>query len=359
MITFTSVELFEKIEMLAHVGCYEVDLNKGICFFSENLVRIFNFPVKEFYNIEEFYSLIYKEDLEDVFSGYKQCIKKQEDFNYHFRCNNPKGGFLYVNNRSKIYYDRDGFAYKITGMIQDITEQAETEKKIQELNNLNSQKNEVLAIVSHDLRAPIANIRGLITILRMVPDSERHKLYNMLEATCEHANNIISELIETAELEEQSYKPQFEKCNINDLVRKSVNGFRLKAWEKNIHLKTYFCNDALADVDPVKFSRVIDNLISNAIKFTSQKSNVEIFTEKRNGLILLKIRDYGIGIEKENIDQLFEKFTKAKKSGTIGEKTIGLGLSIVKKIVNLHKGKISVDSSVGKGTTFTIEINEG
>jgi signal transduction histidine kinase len=105
------------------------------------------------------------------------------------------------------------------------------------------------------------------------------------------------------------------------------------------------------------FSRIIDNLLSNALKFTENNKSIELITENNEDRFLLRVVDEGIGIQREHISLLFQKFSKiTQRPGTLGEPSIGLGLSIVKHLVDLHGGSIQVESEVGKGTAISITL---
>jgi two-component system sensor histidine kinase VicK len=111
---------------------------------------------------------------------------------------------------------------------------------------------------------------------------------------------------------------------------------------------------AYTEINQEKFPRVIDNLISNALKFSKETDNVELHLKREKNKIIIQVKDQGVGIPHELIPKLFERFSGAGRTGLKGEQSTGIGLSIVKDIVESHDGKISVHSVEGKGSTFTI-----
>jgi two-component system, OmpR family, sensor histidine kinase VicK len=168
---------------------------------------------------------------------------------------------------------------------------------------------------------------------------------------------LIQELIDISDSEHGFLEPSFEEVNINELIHESVERFSERAREREIHLNINFCDNPYIKLDHRRFSRVIDNLLSNALKFTPTKKHVYIMTESTRSSLTVKVKDEGIGIPEHIIPALFTKFSKvAKRNGIHGERSTGLGLSIVRQIVDLHKGTINVETTLNSGTTFSIEL---
>jgi signal transduction histidine kinase len=148
-----------------------------------------------------------------------------------------------------------------------------------------------------------------------------------------------------------------EKVNFFEFVSSSVEMYKPKALKKSIVLNVIKPEKELeGHINKLKFSRVIDNLITNAIKFTSENGKIDIGLNDKENEILLSIRDSGIGIPEQLKEGIFTPFSKSGRPGTHNEQSNGLGLSIVKNIVESHKGKIWFESFVGKGTTFYISL---
>lgn len=354
-------ELLKEIEKISNLGIYETDLINGTWKGSDNFVKIFGLPQKKVFTVEEFQALVHPEDFEEVMAYFNKCLAEQRDFNLEYRCLKPNGDIIYVNSRSRVYYDGDGKPIKIIGIKQDITEQKLYEKRLSELNELNQKKNEVLKLVAHDLRSPVSQIEGIVDLLKKEEENEevKSKLLDMQEKACKTSKDIISEIIEISELEDRSYQSEmFEMVDLNLLVDDSVQRLYFKANKKGININTSLGSDVFALVDPKKFIRVIDNLLSNAIKFTHKNKSITLSTHNSKKNVVLKVIDKGIGIPKENLPLLFESYSKkTRRQGTQGEQSTGLGLSIVKQIVEIHNGTIAVESKVNQGTTFTIELN--
>jgi two-component system sensor histidine kinase VicK len=249
-------------------------------------------------------------------------------------------------------------ALLIAGFVVDNTALKENEANVQRFA---SKKNSLLEILSHDLSGPIINIQGLTSLLakesKAYNNPKIDKMIEMIAATSERSVNMIREFV----------KQEFlETVNV-ELVRKRVNLIRVtkqiveqyKAAENDI--AKVFVFDAVEDeifveIDEYKFNQVLNNLISNAIKFTADGGTITIRIENSEDKTLLTVADDGIGIPAKYHVNLFEKFTKARRPGLKGEPSVGLGMSIIKTIVEWHGGKIWFESKENEGSTFYIEV---
>jgi signal transduction histidine kinase len=228
--------------------------------------------------------------------------------------------------------------------------------RINNLVKLNQVKDEVMAVVAHDLKSPINQIRGLVNILKNNKDESTWEILDYIENACDVASKIINDLIEITEMDVPGYLLQKSLIDINDLVKAAAIQHKYQAREKSIVIDYNLCEEALALVEPLKISRMMDNLISNAIKFTPSGGHIEIITETHEEKVIIKVKDSGIGIHPGKLPFIFDRFSSVRQPGTMGEKSTGLGLSIVKKIVTLHYGKVSVLSHERKGSEFVVEL---
>lgn len=353
--TTVTGDLLKEIEEIANLGVYEMDLITGTWTGSENFIKIFGLPVKENYTQEEFLSIVHPEDIGAVMAYYSECLKTKDHFNYEYRVIRPDEKVLFISSKSRIFRDSSGTPVRVLGIKQNLTQKKADELQLEQLSRVNLEKNEVLTMVAHDLKSPINQIKALVSLLKRDANPEQAQLLAILENSAQNGLNIISDLIDIAQLE-QGVNLKLVRTDINNLVIKSLSHFEYIAQHKNISLITSLCADATALIHRAKFQRVIDNLLSNAIKFSPQCTSVEITTKRQNGAIELSVKDHGLGIKKENISKLFNKFSKLRRRGTKGEHSTGLGLSIVYDIIKKHDGEITVESEVNKGTTFTIRL---
>lgn len=232
------------------------------------------------------------------------------------------------------------------------------EKALAELEANNRAKDRILHIVAHDLRNPISAISAMSQLLaeEFTPDQKNGKeLTGLMRSSCTNALDLIGELLETNNGDEVPL--HCEAIDVNTLLTQTVELLRFKAAEKEqaILLKLPQVSRSIY-ADREKLWRILNNLIVNALKFSPDKAQIEVTAELHEEYLRIAVKDYGIGIPADMQPLIFDMFTTAKRTGTKGEKSFGLGLSIVKQFVAVHRGSVHVVSETGKGATFVVEL---
>jgi len=211
-------------------------------------------------------------------------------------------------------------------------------------------------MVAHDLRNPLAAVESTAMIMELDEvDEETQENINIIKASCVKARGIILDLLEAARNDDQNVIETVQ-VDLNLFVRKIIDSWKIHNEAKVIFTFGSAYIPLYAEVNKEKFHRVMDNLISNAIKFSKENDKIEIYLDKENNLATIEVKDHGLGIPKDMIPHLFDRFSKAGRAGLRGEQSTGLGLSIVKQIIERHKGKIEVKSEEGKGSIFKISL---
>ncbi len=231
----------------------------------------------------------------------------------------------------------------------------EIKEKNLEIERGSELKSQLLGMVAHDLRNPIAAVESIAMLMEMDEISEDTKEnLDLIKASCLKARTIIEDLLETAR-NENAINFATVKTELNKYLSDIIDIWKIQKDSKNIELISRV-SPAYAQINHEKFQRVLDNLINNALKFSKEQSKVEIFLRKNGPNIVIEVKDHGIGISKDKLAIVFDPFTKAGRPGLKGEQSTGLGLSIVKQIIEKHKGKIEVESEEGKGSIFRITL---
>lgn len=226
------------------------------------------------------------------------------------------------------------------------------------LEQLNRNKSYLMQSIAHDLRAPIGNIMGLNEIMESeVNNPEQIKEYfPMIHGSCMLSINIIEDILDQSMIEKGTFGIKKSRYNIQTVIKESMDVLSFKSSSKNINLVADFHQDISFDLDMERIKRVFINIIMNAIKFSPRGSSIIIHQSIINQFCVIQVEDQGIGMKEETIDKIFERHTKASKSGTENEASIGIGLSITKLIVEAHGGKIHVESKPNSGSSFYIEL---
>lgn len=235
-------------------------------------------------------------------------------------------------------------------------EKQKTEYALQELEISIKDKDRILRIVAHDLRNPLSGIAAASkTILETDEEVYNKKLMQMIEKTSNHSLYLINELLQTHSHRELEL--DIKNININNLLQHCYSIIEYKVKEKNQYLSLNLPNENVQlKADEAKMERVLLNLLNNAVKFTPLSGTIEMALQVVSNNCLITIKDNGIGIDNKEIDNIFIMFNNARKTGTAGEKSFGLGLSICKQIIEAHKGTIWVESELGKGSCFFIKL---
>jgi len=238
-------------------------------------------------------------------------------------------------------------------------------KQNKELKALNDYKVKLMKMLSHDMRSPLNGIMGLISILRDSLDSdneEHHELLEIIEQSSAQLNHMIDEMMSYTIIQSDGLKLETEKVYLSEIVTNISKLYKPAAKIKKINLQFYTINierPVLADSD--KLAQILGNLLSNAIKYTSPGGEVHVTFgchKNENGNYLeLIVADNGIGMSKKKLMQLNsgEKINDTSK-GTSGEKSFGIGLTIVKHFVGLYSGEIDIQSAPSEGTRFKVKI---
>jgi two-component system phosphate regulon sensor histidine kinase PhoR len=222
------------------------------------------------------------------------------------------------------------------------------------IRDLEKIKKEFVVNVSHELRTPLTAIKGYVETLYEQADAKSRNYLEIVRRHTDRLINIVKDLLLLSELEEKEFRLQTEKLNLKSLIESSLKIFEPRIKEKKLSVKlTVEGSFPLIEGDSFKLEQMLINILDNAVKYT-KKGMIAISLKKENTKARIEIQDTGIGIPKEHLDRIFERFYVIDKSRSKKLGGTGLGLSIVKHIALLHNGGVSVNSTPGKGTTFTI-----
>lgn len=231
-----------------------------------------------------------------------------------------------------------------------------TVQDITDIKRLENMRSEFVANVSHELKTPLTSIKGFSETLRYVDDSEtKNKFLDIIDKESERLTNLINDILILSNIE-NIHKMESEYFNPGDVIKNVLDMVKSQAYKKSIIIKYNDCfnSEILGSKD--KFHQLAVNLIENAIKYSNENGIVKIDLTLEEQYFVFKVKDNGIGIPKNDIPRIFERFYRVDKSRST--RGTGLGLAIVKHIVKLFNGEISVKSKVGIGSTFTVKIKK-
>ncbi len=229
-----------------------------------------------------------------------------------------------------------------------------------ELKSLNEEKDHLIGILAHDMRNPLHQIKMMSQLMRMKKGeltAEENRDHSVIENATDHLNIMIGKILDLEALESGKVNLDLKIVPIHHLLRVVTDSFEGRAEAKNIQLRKAIAGgEHWAEVDQGYFQQVLENLISNAIKFSPTDKNVMVRLKNDQTTLRIEVQDEGPGIVEAEKDRLFGKFQKLSAKPTGGEQSTGLGLSIVKKYVETMKGKVWCESEEGQGACFIIEL---
>lgn len=308
---------------------------------------------------KKLFDLILPATLNQFQREYKASTRKRfnESVEFQFLCKDKSYKYLEFNSINLKH--KEG----INALILDCRDITQRKEDAAELLRAQKAKEQFLANVSHEIRTPINGIAGMATLLSQNPTAKEQATYlNAIKSAAENLKVIINDILDLASIE--SGKLNFEKIgfNLNDLLHTVVDSFSVQSTQKGIGL-TYALDERISKVligDPFRLNQILINLISNALKFTHDGHiSINCQLERNTGKtqsIKIDVSDTGIGIPADKLNRIFESFSQADASVTRKYGGTGLGLTIVKQLVELQRGSITVNSTEEKGTTFSIVI---
>ena len=268
---------------------------------------------------------------------------------------NDQEGYFWMKTAISNIYNSDQKRHGLLAIMINITPQKNHEERLERLNH---EKDRILYAVAHDLKNPLLNFKALLELIKSgaINKNEEEEIFRLMTRDCDHSTNLIAELLEIGRLEDDNFVLTKTPTLLNEFMNKTLEHFDKSVMKKQAKFVTSFDDQVgYVSLNENEFVRVILNLLSNAVKFTSMGGEIRLTTKVlKEDKVSIEISDNGVGISQELLPIIFDKFSKAARAGVQGEKSTGLGMWIVKHIVKLHGGEISVCSEVNQGTTFTI-----
>lgn len=304
-----------------------------------------------------FLQSIHAEDRGYVIEHFTHCLTRQTAGKFEFRI--VFKGDITRDIQACVYPIKENDKLvMLAGTAEDITL---VKSNILYAEKINARKNTMLDILAHDLRDPIGVIRMIASSIEKEPQIAGNtgivQSVSYIQELCKRNITLIRDLLNQEFLESTEVDLRKERADlvweINDVINyyKSSSEVLSKTFKINCNKDKLFMQ-----IDSLKLMQVMNNLISNAIKFTPENGLIEVDIEDRQTSVQIVVRDNGIGIPQELQPYLFDKFTRARRKGVNGEDTVGLGMSIVKTLVELHGGTITLESKENEGSAFFITI---
>jgi len=336
---------------LAHVGGWKLDVLHGDLSWTEETFRIHGVSSDECIDLDTAIAY-FAPDSQTTFNlAIENAIEKLTSFDLELLLITKQKNQTWVRVICHVR-EEAGKVVELVGAYQDISEL----KKVEHL------KNELVSTVSHELRTPLTSIRGSLSLLKSGKvakvDQAAIQLLDIAERNSERLMLLINDILDMEKIRSGKMDYSWSHCSLIQLLEQSLAENELFSKKFDITYKLHpHTPDVTINVDKERFLQVMSNLLSNATKFSTVGTTVDINGELSNqGQVCVSVQDYGQGIPESFREKIFTKFSQADSSDTRKQGGTGLGLSISKSIIEHMDGEIAYDTVVGKGTTFYITL---
>lgn len=398
----------EDAQELAHVGSLIVDLTKSKVTWSDELFRIFGLPIEEQpFEYGKYKHLVHPDDREKLKALHQKIIDEKTGINLGYRIITPQNEVKYLEGKRDVKFDSEGNAVKIVGSIQDVTElviernlreeerakrakeeaankarlleynnqleervkertkelrmhELQLEKALEKEKELGELKSRFVSMASHEFRTPLTAILSSANLVGLYEKEEhqekRLKHLNRISSSVNNLTHLLNDFLSIEKIESGKIVSNPVDFDLLEFMNHLIDELKTTAKEQQEIIYQYVGSQQVK-VDEHLLKNILINLISNGIKYSDVGDTVEIHSRNENGLLRIQVKDYGMGIPKEEQKHMFTQFFRANNASAI--QGTGLGLTIVKRYLDLMKGTIFFSSVLGEGSVFTVEIPQG
>jgi PAS domain S-box-containing protein len=355
----------------AEVGLWFWDLVEEKIFSTPKCNEFFEHSAFETISYPDFLELIHPDDRQNLVDVFLESQKNATEYDVEYRVIQSDGNVHWLSTRGKTYLDLEGTPVNMMGVVRRITDRKNADKELtkiyalerkarDEAEDANRTKDHFLAVVSHELRSPLNAILGWTKILltKEVNNETRQSALETIERSALSQAKLIGDLVDSARIASGKMRLELQPMNLFDAVNNVFNSQKPAADTKKINLEfNYDTEDAPVFGDLVRLQQVFTNLLTNALKFTPENGTIHINLTTANGKVTVSVKDDGQGISAETLPRIFRQFSQGDQENNRDQGGLGLGLSIVKTLVEKHEGTVTAQSEGSrKGSVFTVNL---
>lgn len=331
--------------------------------YSENILNVTGFESEELRGLRgKWNNIVCEDDRKTVRSKFNELLDNLSSNSYiiDYRITNKVNDVIWVRESVKAERTTAGKLKNAYGIVRNISDLKKTEfnlrEEIRKLEEMNYSKDDFIAILSHDLRSPFTSILGFAEILvnePNLPESEKNEYLNLIHTSSQKQLKLVNNLLDWSRLRTGRIHLDLAKVITRNAVYNSVSALTGEAIRKNLEIRVYIPEALYIEADEMMFSKVILNLLENAIKYSGENKSIDIKSSPFNDkFVEFIVRDKGKGISESNKHKLFQINKIFSTQGTSGEKGTGLGLVLCREIIEKHGGDIWFFSEADAGSEF-------
>jgi len=353
----------------SQLGLWYCDLPFDVLSWSDLTKEHFWLPPEATVTIEDFYNLIHPEDREKTRAAIEKSIEDRTHYDVEYRTVNPTDDRVkWIRAIGRGFYDKNNNPYRFDGITIDISrdKQIQTERERllaseknarAEAENANRLKDEFLATLSHELRTPLSSILGWSLILKtgQLGKDQLERAIETIERNARAQSQLIEDILDVSRIISGKLRLKIDTVDLSAVINTAIEAVQPAAQAKAIRLRRFLESGVMISGDEDRLLQIIWNLLSNAIKFTPPEGRVEIRLQNSDSNVIVKVTDTGSGIEPDILPYIFERFRQSDSSTTRKHGGLGLGLAIVRHLVELHGGTVQAENNEQKsGAIFTL-----
>jgi signal transduction histidine kinase/ActR/RegA family two-component response regulator len=352
------------------LGSWELDLRTETYESSDICKANHGWPLDQPFNYAEYRASIHPADRERVAQAIEQSLASNSQYDSEHRVVWPNGEVHWLMVRGRAVYDDAGEPTRMAGVSLDVTEhkrlheallqsQAELAAQAQQLRAADQLKDEFLATLAHELRNPLAPISTGLSLLTDARDPEvARRSLGVMQRQVRHMVRLIDDLLDVSRITRGKLELKCERMPLSSAVEAAIEA-SLPALQRGEHtLRSRTSDEPLfVDADPTRLAQVISNLLNNAAKYTPNGGNIELSVQREGEQVAIAVKDDGLGIPKNCLNDVFEMFNQVDQSLHRAQGGLGIGLALVRKLVQMHGGTVEAESpGLNAGSTFTVRL---
>lgn len=353
--------LLNEAQNIGHIGNWSWDVSSSEVYWSDEIYKIFGYQVNEVKpTYDRIIYAIHPEDIDKIKKSEEMAFASGQRHSIDHRIVLQNGDVRWVHEEAIADIDSEGNPTSLSGTVQDITERKIIENNLREAKDeaerLSEAKSDFLSHMSHELRTPMNAILGFAQLLNMQQLTEKqHTSVDEIETAGQHLLALISDLLDLGRIEAGRTLVVLENVNLKEIIDEAVKITESLMHENNLSLTINCDTNYKVIADTIRLRQVFVNLLSNATKYNRKGKTININCSNQDDVIKIEVTDEGVGIASKMLNKLFVPFERlgAELTGVDG---MGIGLTLSKKLIEHMNGKIGVDSTLGQGSTFWVEI---
>lgn len=346
-------------------GAWDWDMVQNTTQISPSYRSLFGLPPEASFGYEDWLQAVHPEDRDRCRTYGKEFFASPAatEWNLEFRILTPQRGLRWHRAIGRVNRAADGRPLRFIGVTSDITERKQVEQELARLNaelcEAARRKDEFLAVLAHELRNPLAPIRtGLEVMKLMDADSAIEEIRSIMERQVQQLITLVDDLLDVSRITLGKFELKTSVIDLSTVVKSAVEASRPLIDEANHNLTVQVPDTPLyLEADPHRLAQVISNLLNNAANYTPDGGRISLSIEREGSEVVISVKDNGIGIKADKLHQIFEMFVQLERPLERSYSGLGIGLMLVKSLVEMHQGRVEVFSDgEHRGSTFQVRL---